>query len=216
MENRKTELQKKKWYDNKFIVHLLLIMFFPAGFIVLWKSTTVALWWKILITIVAGFMLFITIVISGTNGIEEQKTENFTSNEIEKLPTIKDTLLTDYFQIILNKAYVSKTINTGNEFANLKAESGNTFLILNVTFKNIDNESRLFAEGSVFINYNGKLLEFDNTELILDEKWGSFLDQINPLISKTTNLVYKIPDGLEGQFLWEPGRNSKNKRFLLN
>jgi len=87
--------------------------------------------------------------------------------------------------------------------------------MINITFKNIDSESRLFSEGSVFIDYNNKVYEFDKTEAILADGWGSFFDQLNPLISKTTNLVYKLPSEIKGNAIWVPGRNYDEKKFFL-
>jgi len=63
----------------------------------------------------------------------------------------------------------------------------------------------MLMDGSVWINYNGKDYEFDKSESIMAEGWGLFLDQINPLISKTTNLVYKIPAEIKGDIYWQPG-----------
>ena len=63
----------------------------------------------------------------------------------------------------------------------------------------------MLMDGSVWINYNGKDYEFDKSESIMAEGWGLVLDQINPLISKTTNLVYKIPAEIKGDIYWQPG-----------
>jgi Domain of unknown function (DUF4352) len=122
---------------------------------------------------------------------------------------------TDYFEIIVNKVEINERVRTGNQFANLKAEPGNTYLIFNITFKNVDNESRMFTEGDVLINYNGKEYTFDHPETVMLEGWGTFLDQINPLTSKTTNLVYKIPSEITGNIFWRPGRNSSDVVFFL-
>lgn len=49
--------QSKQWYDNKFVTHLLLIVFFPVGLYALWKSNTIAKWWKITATILIGLIV---------------------------------------------------------------------------------------------------------------------------------------------------------------
>lgn len=49
--------QSKKWYDNKFVVHLLLVIFFPVGLYALWKTDTIAKWWKITATILIGLIV---------------------------------------------------------------------------------------------------------------------------------------------------------------
>ena len=133
----------------------------------------------------------------------------------ENIVSVGESLTTDYFEIKVNKVTISDKVATGNQFSDVSAEPGNSFLIFNVTFKNIDGESRLFQEGEVMINYNNKDYRFDTSETIMAEGWGSFFDQINPLTSKTTNLVYKIPTEIKGPAYWKPGRNSKGKLFLL-
>lgn len=124
-------------------------------------------------------------------------------------------LQTEYFSVTANKVSVKDRVNTGNEFADLKAEPGNKYLIINATFKNTDQESRMIMDGSVWINYNGKDYEFDKSETVMLEGWGTMLDQINPLTSKTTNLVYKIPAEIKGTALWNPGRSDKDQVINL-
>ena len=133
----------------------------------------------------------------------------------DKIVSTDNVMTTNYFEIQVNKVSVKKSVITGNQFANIKQQAGNKFLIFNITFKNIDNESRMFEEGEVVINYNGKDYRFDKSETVMADGWGTFLDQINPLTSKSTNLVFKIPDEIQGKVYWKPGRNSAGKMFLL-
>ena len=117
--------------------------------------------------------------------------------------------------ITVNKVSLEDRVNTGNEFADLKPEQGNLYLIINASFKNTDNESRMLMDGSVWINYNGKNYEFDKAETVMLEGWGLLLDQINPLTTKTTNLVYKIPAEIKGNAYWQPGRADSDQKILL-
>lgn len=50
-------LLDKKWHDNKFVVYLLLVFFFPVGVYALWKSRTIAKWWKITVSIIFSLIL---------------------------------------------------------------------------------------------------------------------------------------------------------------
>ena len=147
-------------------------------------------------------------------------TEQSSSSETKKeeknsAPTIGQTLKTDYFDVTVNKAGLQQKINTGNEFADKTAGEGNQFLVFNTTFKNTDKESRMLTEGTVYITYNGKEYEFDKAETIMLEGWGLLLDQINPLTSKTTNLVYQIPKEIKGPAYFRPGRADKDQRIFL-
>ena len=46
------EQSQKKWYDNKVLTNILLILFFPVGLYALWKTDEIAKWWKITATII--------------------------------------------------------------------------------------------------------------------------------------------------------------------
>jgi hypothetical protein len=54
--------KEKKWYDNKLVVTLLCIVFFPVGLYALWKSNTISKGWKVGVTIV--IVLFVVIGVS--------------------------------------------------------------------------------------------------------------------------------------------------------
>lgn len=150
------------------------------------------------------------------------KSGNGVNNSSIRIPgeqnTIKigDVLKTEYFDITANKMKVVKYVNTGNQFSDLKEEPGNLFLVINATYKNTDSESRMLFDGSIWINYNGKDYEFDKSEPVMAEGWGLMLDQINPLTSKTTNLVYKIPEEIKGDVYWQPGRSNSDEKIHLS
>ncbi len=133
----------------------------------------------------------------------------------DKIVKVGEILTTNHFEVQVNKVSIKDRVSTGNEFANIASEEGNQFLIFNITFKNIDNESRTFFEGEVIINSGGTDYKFDKSEMVMLDGWGSFLDQLNPLTSKSTNLVFKIPTEIKGDVYWKPGRNSAGKMFLL-
>ena len=102
------------------------------------------------------------------------------------------------------------SVSTGNQFSDLKPESGTRYLIINTTFKNTSNESRMLMDGEVLVNYNGKDYTFDKSETVMAGGYGLMLDQINPLTAKTTNLVYKIPAELKGTAYYNPARSGSD------
>ena len=128
---------------------------------------------------------------------------------------VGETLHANIFEITVNKVDVTDYVDVGTEFLNLKRETGTDYLIMNVTFKNIDTESRMIVDGELLINFNGKDYKFDKSEVIAANGWGLLLDEINPLTSKTTNLVYKIPSDLKGKIYWHPGRTDENETIYL-
>ena len=212
---------QSKWYDKIWIIIILCIFLFPIGLYGLWKSRTIATGWKIAVTMI------IAVVVVGQFGKDNEGSSSDSSsnsNSSEQIevkepePTkvgIGQVLQTDYFDIVVNKITLSDRVVTGNEFADVKPEQGSMYLIMNVSFKNTDIESRMLVDDSVWIDYNGKTYEFDSAETIMLEGWGLLLDQINPLITKTTNLVYKIPAEINGPAYWQPGRANSSQRLYL-
>jgi hypothetical protein len=157
----------------------------------------------------SGVNPFSKIESSGAKSIKKE--DNIVSTKIG----VGEVLSTEYFDVVVNNVTTSEKVRTGNQYTDLNAEPGISYLILNVTYKNTDNESRMISEGAVFINYGGKVYQYDKSEPIMAEGWGIFLDQINPLTSKTTNIVYKIPTEIKGSAYYEPGRNFASKRIYL-
>jgi hypothetical protein len=182
------------------------------------EKPKMALWKKIAL----GFG--VVLVIAMLTSDDDKESINNSSNsgeetiaqadETEDVIGIGSTIKTDYFDVTLNKATLTDQVSTGNEFLDPKAE-GDLYLVLNVTFKNTDTESRMLEDGIVLINFEGKEYKFDKSETIMADGWGLLLDQINPMLSKTTNLVYKVPATISGIGYYMPGRNSEEVKFSL-
>lgn len=154
-----------------------------------------------------GALALFLFIATGSGDDKKESTTTATSTEAAAArKKVGETLATDYFDVTINKVGVQKSVDTGNPIASLPAEDGNKYLIINVTFKNTSNESRMLLDGEVLINYNGKDYKYDKSETVMLEGWGLLLDQINPLTSKTTNLVYKIPAEIKGTAYYKPGR----------
>ena len=159
---------------------------------------------KLIVFALAAFLL------TSCSGSKSDKgTDSTSSDSATKQAKIGDVIKTDYFEIVANKVTLTPKINTGNEFLDVKADPGTQFIVINCTFKNTDNESRMAIDGSVFLISNGKEYEFDKSEAVMADGYGLFLEQINPLLSKTTNLVYKVPVGEKGAVYWQPGRSDE-------
>lgn len=60
---------------------------------------------------------------------------------------------------------------------------------------------------------SGEELRYDNTEAIMSSGYGIYLKSVNPLVTMPTKIVYRIPTDIEGEILWEPGRNKESKRL---
>lgn len=136
------------------------------------------------------------------------------SNENQK-NKIGDTISTDYFDVTLHNVLFRNEVKTGNQFADKKGDSDSIFVIMDITFKNTSQESRMIQEGELIINFDGKDYKFDKSEVIMLEGWGVLLDQVNPFVSKRTKIVYKISRDEANYMVYIPGRNSGKKGFLI-
>lgn len=147
------------------------------------------------------------------NGDVKGDSIEIASSEVKSVP-IGEPLHTQYFDVTVNGVGSFGSIKF-SEYSKLSEEKGMSYLILNTTFKNTDNESRMIMDGVILINYNGKEYKFDHSETVMEEGWGTLLDQINPLTSKTTNLVYKLPSEITGPAYYRPGRANANSLISL-
>lgn len=152
---------------------------------------------------------------SDTNGNTSEPTNNVSNKESPKTMPIGQHLATEYFDVVVNGVKVSNTVNTGNEFSDLKQEEGNKYLIIDVTLKNTDNETRMMFDGEVVINQNGTNLKFEQAEPVMAEGYGMIMDNINPGITKKTKLVYKIPADAKGAMYYHPSRSDESALIEL-
>jgi len=132
METQKHQKQSQKWYNSPIIINLLLVLFFPVGLYLLWKSTSIAKWWKVTATIIIAYLVIVNLgdtddaISTGKLGDSQAKVESETT-EPEPIPTVGDKLNTDYFEISLNKVWIDSKVKTGNQFSDVGPEMGNKF-----------------------------------------------------------------------------------------
>lgn len=70
--------EQKKWYDNKVLTNILLIVFFPVGLYALWKSNTIAKWWKITATVIIALIVIANI---GADDKNSSSNDNVATNK---------------------------------------------------------------------------------------------------------------------------------------
>lgn len=85
MEQKNTK--SNTWYEKKWLVVILCVIFFPVGLYALWKNSSIAKGWKIGITVIIGI-----IVITNLGGNDKTSTsssinENQISKEAEQINT---------------------------------------------------------------------------------------------------------------------------------
>ncbi len=140
---------------------------------------------------------------------------NYTEKYVDYILARPEKAAIGYFEISTDKAYATNKVGTGNSFVEPKTWEGSRFFVVNASFKNLDTESRLPAEGSLLVNYNGKDYVFDTVEPIMLEGYNIWFRGVNPLITMKTKIVYRIPNEIEGEVFWRPGRNSSGTRLWV-
>ncbi|MGL6118868.1 MAG: DUF4352 domain-containing protein, partial [Fusobacteriaceae bacterium] len=97
---------------------------------------------------------------------------------------------------------------TGNIYSNIKAQEGIQYITLDVSYKNVDKESRMVTSGDLILRINNQDYTYDQSEVIFADGY-SFLETINPFITKRSKIVYQIPiENIEG-ISYRPSRSKE-------
>jgi len=111
--------QTKKWYDNKFVVHLLLVIFFPVGLYALWKTETIAKWWKITATVLIALIVIANLGddkdnLSNTTTSSSVEVEN--TDRLEQEISVEDTKAKEAKKQIIEKLKAKAKKDWPNDF----------------------------------------------------------------------------------------------------
>lgn len=150
------------------------------------------------------FWLIIVIVILAIAGNSGGDTEKPSSNpqstdkpvttdkpaQEEKTASIGDTIRVGDVEFTVNKTSTAK--NVGGEWG---STAQGTFLLVNVTVKNVGNEA-ITTDSSFFkIKVNDKKYEADSSASIhADSELKFFLQKVNPDLSNTGTVVFDVTD----------------------
>jgi hypothetical protein len=159
-------------------------------------------------------LMSVIIFLTGCS-MPENEAEQQASVTAERVVKVKDTLHTRYFDVKVESVEITPGIEIPSAYISIMAGEGNMFVILRVVFTNTDTETRAAEEGVLFVRQNGKQYSFEKTETIMAPGWGLFFDPINPLMSQTTNIIYKIPNSVKGEILWQPGRAEAEELIFI-
>jgi len=150
-------------------------------------------------------MLACLIVAFSTINAGHTNNPNNTSNNSSKLPKENSNKIPTYSIkepfVLGNLKYTLNSVETKDKLTKVwgvkKAEG--TFLIINMTMKNIGNEPEYVNDEIYVIDSQGRKFENDyESGVYLDEELSS-IEKINPSMSKTGQLVFDIPTNLSGE-----------------
>jgi hypothetical protein len=115
--NKMEQHKEKKWYDNKLVVTLLCIVFFPVGLYALWKSNTISKGWKVGVTIVIA--LFVVIGVSNKDSTDSTNPTNSKPSTNEEISPNIQSELTNFTVDKANSQFVftlkAENIESKNE-----------------------------------------------------------------------------------------------------
>jgi hypothetical protein len=213
-------------YNSIRIIFFVTIIILVVGLI---KPSLVIPWGRtktrgrvlLICTVPILFLVIIGVLAISDRKVNESQIVNNTDTPAQTSSTqqapvqikMKEVMITKYFDIIVNSATVDSEIIFQKSYKRRISENGSKYLVLNITAKNTDNESRFVPEGNVIIDYNGRRLTYDKTENIFEDGWG-LAEQINPLASKTANVVIKLPSEITGTTYYRPGRNDGSLIYI--
>jgi hypothetical protein len=160
--------------------------------------------WQKVVWMGIGLFIIIGIVAVATDDGKENAQVKSAST---KTGAVKkgETLHTEYFDYKINRVYTTDGIIIDG-VQDLKKEEGNKYLVIDLTVKNTDKESRVMFDGIVIRNDGSQEYKYEQSETVLEDGWGFILDNINPGVTKQTKVVYKIPADATGTFDFEVGR----------
>ncbi|ALA12438.1 DUF4352 domain-containing protein [Paenibacillus larvae] len=154
-------------------------------------------WWFWLIVVV------VIVAIAGANGKKDNQASVSSSQEQsaekkEQTAKIGESTTVGKFEVTVNGIKENKTIGE-NEFLQKKTE--NQFLIVDVSVKNLDKDSRTI-DTSMFKIIDDKGSEYsplsDGDLYVNSSENKMFLSKINPNIAKKGNVVFEMPEGIAG------------------
>ncbi len=162
------------------------------------------------ISLVIGLILFVVLAAGSIGGSSSSSSSSPSSSTSSSSSEKKDTkakekekpkeeigklgtpYVTNHFEVTAKEIAVKKSVQAG--YDSLDPEEGAKYVVINVTAKNISNESKtLITSGKLLLGEGADQIELLHDESILADGYGTFLDSVNPKLSKSTKIVYKIP-----------------------
>lgn len=141
-----------------------------------------------------------------TESVVDGNNPNIKGNKV----AINETADIGHFAVTVNSCTIKNSLYI-NEYVKLGSEEGAKFVIIDVSLKNTSSESRMMFEGELqLVGNDGRKLVMDKTELVFSDGYGLLLESINPMLTKRTKIIYKIPSDIPGHIYYVPARNNKN------
>ena len=168
---------------------------------------------KIVITLLVLALFAFLAVASGDKSEEAgEKIDKIgeSGSNSTKEAAIGSTVKAGDFEVTVHSFNLQNSVDTGNMFIEYKAEEGIKYGVLDIEFKNIGKQSKMITEGALSIKPKDSDPLVMESETVMLDGWGLFLDSVNPLVSKRTKLLYKLPTSVSGTIYFDPQMGSES------
>ena len=155
-----------------------------------------------------GSIVFALIVIGWIFGDSDYEDAGGDSKDVESVAKIGETVKTKYFNVTVNKKGTHTTSAIGTGYSQEAAAQGSMFVVVNTSFENISDESRMLSGAILEITIDGKKLKFDDTANMYGDGWCSGLDTINPMLTLTCSMAWTVPKKNGMSIVYVPPRSS--------
>lgn len=147
-------MEKQAWYNNKSVVVLLCIFFFPVGLYAIWKSEVVKFGWKI------GYTVIIALVLLGSLSPKTEPTQKVETNPYATSSEMAYVMAQNFIRVAL------------------KSPSTADFPFTDYKYKQTDSVTHVVQSYVDSENGFGAMVR-SNYTITLEFKGGSDIDQRN-------------------------------------
>jgi hypothetical protein len=155
-----------------------------------------------------GSIVFALIVIGWIFGDSDYEDVGGGSKDVDSVAKIGETVKTKYFNVTVNQKGTYTTSSIGTGYSRQAATEGSMFVVVNASFENISDESRMLSGAELQITIDGKKLKFDNTTSMFGDGWCSGIDTINPMLTLTCSMAWTVPKKNGMSIVYIPPRSS--------
>ncbi len=151
------------------------------------------------------------------NGSARENVRDVTTAKGPLVANMGESIHTRFFDVTVEKISVTDKVTDLNQAHGLSEERNSQYLVIEISLKNLDKESKLMPAGELQIESGAETMKYERSETILKDGWGELMDNIGTGETMKTKLVYKVPAGIHGKVYYYPEiLYSKDRIFLTD
>lgn len=168
--------------------------------------------WKAIFNISITLLLVLSIITGGLYYAKHKESEESDITYVSYLEEIKE----NGFKIKINSVKIVDYVIIDN-YNTLKQDNNNKYLIINVSFINIETSPKRLKSEPILVNrYFDTVIHFYEPIEINNNSWWPLNENINPDVTETINILFKIPSNFYGDLFLTPDFNKHIAIVLPN